>query len=143
MVITEVIFCDDVRREIGNKLSLMGIYDDRVKITIPQTAELPISFRAFIYARFLTEMADAVPSAVETEIWFGEDRIFTAVSSLAKRTHNERPFAIVVNLLEIPIFQNSELVVKFKVKGPEQQEIPLSVNSRTEARLKIEVVRSD
>jgi hypothetical protein len=37
-----IIFCDDIREEVGNKMSLMGIYSD--KILVPS---LPISFKSF------------------------------------------------------------------------------------------------
>ena len=35
MKITDFIICDDVRMEIGNKISIMGIYNDSIILSVP------------------------------------------------------------------------------------------------------------
>ncbi len=47
MIIKSVIFCDDIRQEIGNKISAMGIFGDDLNFEVPADAPtdipLPVS----------------------------------------------------------------------------------------------------
>lgn len=54
MKVTDLFFCDDVRNELGNKLTLCGVYQQ--KIYVAPNATWPILFPRFcIVARIQTE----------------------------------------------------------------------------------------
>lgn len=43
MKIKNILFCDDIRQEVGGKLSLMGVLGDSVNISVPAEAPKEIS----------------------------------------------------------------------------------------------------
>ncbi|KJR97180.1 MAG: hypothetical protein VR65_24840 [Desulfobulbaceae bacterium BRH_c16a] len=61
MKIINSIFCDDIRNEEGNKISLMGVYDDKIIFSITpdhkDTWPRPFSFAVFL--RVLIEKGDS------------------------------------------------------------------------------------
>ncbi len=63
------IVCDDIRAELGNKFSLMGIYLDRIVFQRPKgTPEIwPKAIKLGFYLRFLAEKKD---EAIESGITF-------------------------------------------------------------------------
>ena len=60
MKIIDFIVCDDIRQEIGNKLTIVGIYNDRIKIEAkdPGAIKFPIPFRLGVFTRILVESTD-------------------------------------------------------------------------------------
>ncbi len=50
MKLLDALFCDDIRVEINNKFSLMGLYNDRM--VYPNTTSFPIFSRLFAFLRF-------------------------------------------------------------------------------------------
>jgi hypothetical protein len=63
------IFCDDIRQEIGNKLSFIGIYTGLMQIHVPFPVTLP---RLCIYAIGVHSWDEALREirAVDFKIWF-------------------------------------------------------------------------
>jgi hypothetical protein len=57
MKLLNFIICDDIRNELGNKRSLMGIYDDSIEfqVTPDNQNTWPKSLRVGIYAKVKTE----------------------------------------------------------------------------------------
>jgi hypothetical protein len=54
------LICDDIRTEINNKVSLIGVYDDRI-VFLPKEGELvtwPNQMQIGIYAKLKFELAD-------------------------------------------------------------------------------------
>ena len=53
MIVTDFIVCDDIRSELGMKLSLMGIYNDRIRLQLrPGTSiDWPTGIKLGIYIR--------------------------------------------------------------------------------------------
>lgn len=60
MKVLNFIICDDIRNELGNKKSLMGIYDDTIEfIATPEIKNIwPKMFRIGIYAKIKLEDED-------------------------------------------------------------------------------------
>jgi len=66
----EVIFCDDIREEVGNKLSFMGVYS--ADMTVPV---VPIILNKLcIVVRAITENSDPFES-LKVSVFQGDDRI--------------------------------------------------------------------
>ena len=57
MKLLDFIICDDIRNELGNKHSLMGIYDDSIEfqVTPDNQNTWPKLLRIGIYAKVKTE----------------------------------------------------------------------------------------
>jgi len=60
MKITNFLVCDDIRNEIGNKRSLMGIYDSSIefRVTPENKSQWPKAMRLGIFARIKFENTD-------------------------------------------------------------------------------------
>jgi len=61
------IICDDIRFEMGNKKSLIGIYDDRIFFNVERATRgiWPKSLKLGIYSRFIYDDANISPSSFE------------------------------------------------------------------------------
>lgn len=64
MKILDFIFCEDVRREIGGKYSLMGIYRDRLKISSSTPLIWPIATKFGFYLRMKLDDNEAVKDRI-------------------------------------------------------------------------------
>ena len=69
MKIIDQIFCDDIRLEQNNKISLMGLYGDRIlfKISPEKAAEIkwPIPIKLSLFLRFEREKEEIRPDRFE------------------------------------------------------------------------------
>ncbi|MBN2497939.1 MAG: hypothetical protein JXR96_25320 [Deltaproteobacteria bacterium] len=63
MKLLDFIVCDDIRHELGGKLSLMGIFGDTIRLQVPRGSPRPIAFPMAVYLRVLLEEQDSVPDA--------------------------------------------------------------------------------
>lgn len=65
MVIVDYIFCDDIRTEQLNKHSLMGVFNDLIRIQVPQHAEIkwPIPLRLCCFLRFRVGADEEIPDS--------------------------------------------------------------------------------
>lgn len=61
MRLIDFIICDDVRREQGNKISIMGIYNESIHLNLPSDVKWPIAFRLGTYIRIELENHDPIP----------------------------------------------------------------------------------
>lgn len=68
----DYIICDDIRNEIGNKFSLMGVFtnDIVVSTTAPGT---PFILRLGLFARIQLEASDAYPDSLQLTIRRGDE----------------------------------------------------------------------
>jgi hypothetical protein len=61
MIISDCIFCDDIRQEIGSKISLMGIFGNNVTVTVSADHEGDAPLKIAMLLRVLVEEGDTVP----------------------------------------------------------------------------------
>ena len=67
MRLLEFIFADDVRQEIGNKASIMGIYGDDMVLNQP-SIKWPFPLRLGIYIRVQVDSDDHIPDKFSLQI---------------------------------------------------------------------------
>lgn len=74
MKLLEALFCDDIRFEVNNKLSLMGLYADRLVFRSSPDKELkwPLSVKLASLLRFRFEVDDERPDAFDFEYFINE-----------------------------------------------------------------------
>lgn len=142
MQLTEVIFCDDVRFELGNKLSLMGVYDDKVKIASwnQATEDGPRLFTVWLYSRFMTDITDMLPEQLELQCEITGEVPMKIVKPVHLRAPG-RPFVSFVKIENIPIKEQADILVRFKITASNGCVVPFSKDSRSEARISVELVR--
>jgi len=70
MRVKDIIFCDDIRYEQNNKISLMGVYNDRIVFKVPSDAKIsgPISTRLATLVRIEIESGDERPDQFTYEL---------------------------------------------------------------------------
>lgn len=66
MKLYDIIFCDDIRYEINNKLSLMGLYNDKIVFRTDQK-QLPPRIKLSALLRFKLEVSEEYPDRFEFE----------------------------------------------------------------------------
>ena len=60
MKLTDFIICDDIRKEMGNKHSLMGVYDDAINFNVPvkESGKWPKVMKISFFIRIKIENDD-------------------------------------------------------------------------------------
>lgn len=73
----DAIFCDDIRYETNNKLSLMGLYNDRMIFHTGNVTEIkwPLPVRVSVLLRFIIEITDEHPDNFEFEYFVNDKSI--------------------------------------------------------------------
>ena len=68
MKLLDFIVCDDIRYEKGDKLSLMGIFGDKINLQVPKSAPRPLSLPLALYLRIFLEDKDRVPDVFKVVV---------------------------------------------------------------------------
>lgn len=58
----DYIIAEDIRFELGNKLSIMGIYSEEIRLNLPDDTQWPVPFRFGIFIRLKIEESDVTPN---------------------------------------------------------------------------------
>lgn len=67
MQIQDIILCEDIRKEIGNKSSLMGIFADSININVPASFPGSVVIKICVFFRVLLEKDDPTPDQIKCE----------------------------------------------------------------------------
>jgi hypothetical protein len=125
MKFLDAIFCDDIRQELNNKLSLMGLYNDRMvlninnenKITWPQ----PINLSALL--RFSLDEKNEKPDSFEFEYILNNKNIVNINGELTLSNHDKSQFQLILNGVGIPLEPGN---LGFSIKLYSQKKLLLS-----------------
>lgn len=127
MKIKELIVCDDIRQEIGNKITLVGIYSDKINIQLLPGAEIkwPIAMRLGTFVRFEDEQVDKDIDMIELEYSIGNKTVLNAGGPLVKPIDSSISSFITV-IQYFPITQQGDLniTVKFRTGTDVKQTFP-------------------
>jgi len=93
MKIDNILFCDDIRKEISNKFTLVGCYNDRILLNAKAEIKWPIGVKMGIYLRILREQGDPVVNKFKLELYDSQEALFTAEGELLNGEHN-RPLIL-------------------------------------------------
>lgn len=118
MKLNSFIICDDIRSELGNKYSLMGIYLDRIVFQRPKgTPEAwPKAIKLGFYARFTKEEKDnTIPSGSKFNFYYKKDDnlvlLGSGVISDPKTLLSQGQFAITI--IHNPLVIEGQGVISF------------------------------
>lgn len=77
MKLIDTLFCDDIRFEVNNKSSLMGLYNDRIKFNLGNAeVKWPLPIKLCLLLRFELESTDPYPDTFEFEYLLNGKNIF-------------------------------------------------------------------
>lgn len=104
MKLLEALFCDDVRFEVNNKLSLMGLYSDRIVFRTAPEKELkwPLPIRLATLLRFRLDPKDDRPDSFDFEYFMNEKSIVKLAGQM--RSDSAQTYMnLTVNVEGIPL----------------------------------------
>lgn len=106
MKLKDAIFCDDIRYENNNKISLMGIYNDRILIKAApnMTLSWPIPLRLAIYLRFIIDEKEEHPNSFEFEYLLNNNQLAILKGNMnVVKEHNFATLTVVANGIQIQL----------------------------------------
>jgi len=106
MKLVDFIVCDDIRQEISNKISVMGIFGNELRVQMASQDETwPVSLRLGVYVRVVLDNDDALPNRVQIKASRGDSEVVLADGALT--IQDRRP------ILTVPI-----VLPQFVIMGP-------------------------
>jgi hypothetical protein len=109
MKILAFVPCEDIRPELGGKVTLIGATDG-IALDGSKVASWPVSLRAAGYLRFQVERSEPVPSEVMIRVTFGETEVFiTTVPIVVPRP--DLPSSVSLGMVLVPV--NGQGTIKF------------------------------
>jgi hypothetical protein len=114
MKVIDFIICDDIRKEMGNKFSLAGIYNERIRLEAKDISAIkfPLPFRLGVFVRLLLGVVDqnAFDDLVFVlDVKFNGEQLFRADATTEPRRDDQKQNLII----GIPFMANFLLL-----KGP-------------------------
>jgi hypothetical protein len=101
MKIIDLIFCDDIRREIGNKLTLVGCYNDRLEIRkeefekeAAQSEKKELHFPLAVYLRVLLEGQEKEFNSFSFTLTDGQSDWLKATGQIAVKRKPDFPIVL-------------------------------------------------
>lgn len=116
MRLLDFIVADDVRREVGNKVSVMGVFNESINLSIQEDTSWPVLFRLGLYIRILIDEADEIPDHFLLKIFHNNETIAEFGGTIALTTQGERPMLITLPLVANPLPIPSSGVLTFQLQ---------------------------
>lgn len=104
MKLTDLIICDDIRQEVGNKFTLVGVYDSEIRIqtSSPETLSWPLPLNIALFCRVELEANDSGLDEFELQITHDGIEIVKLKSAILVG-HKDRPIPITTRMPGFPI----------------------------------------
>jgi len=136
MRLLDAIFCDDIRQELNNKLSLMGLYNDRMVLNINKENEImwpqPINLSALL--RFSLDEEEERPGSFEFEYLLNKKNIIKINGELNISANDKSQFQLILSGIGIPLEPGN---LGFSIKLYSQRKLLL--NEKNESVLIISI----
>jgi hypothetical protein len=68
MRLLDFLVADDIRQELGNKTSVMGIFNNAISLNVPTDFKWPFPLRLGLYIRILSDDTDEIPNRFQLKI---------------------------------------------------------------------------
>jgi hypothetical protein len=111
-----VIVCDDVREEKGNKKSLMGVFGGDVLVP-----EFPAQIQLAIFFQYLRASNESGPTLIEFRLLQDEDEI--AHGRIEANVHDTQPATVVLPKAMIGFEKQTAFRMLASVSGGPEEEI--------------------
>jgi hypothetical protein len=131
MHLNDFIIADDIRHELGNKISILGIYQDVITLNIPQDMDGAIPLRLGFYIRLRLDSGDAEPTKFEMYLTFNSEELARFEGKILKVEESSvLVLPLIANML--PITQYG--VIKFDLKIMNEAELLFETSESIEIR---------
>jgi hypothetical protein len=123
MNVLDFIICDDVRPEQLNKFSLMGLYNDRIAITVADkaTAKWPFVMSLGLYVRLGS--SEKLPPAFDFNVEFFMNEKKLGSIAVPVMTSSELMAAIPIRIPQFPLTEEGNLKFSLRAKKKTGEEI--------------------
>lgn len=127
MKLIDFIVCDDIRRELGDKLSFMGVFGDSIKLQIPKGAPRPVSFRIAMYLRILIEDGDSIPDGFKATVHVDNKEFAKIEGNIGVSGGNPKILGFVLPITALQVADDTTLSFEanFFVAGKSIMEVSL------------------
>ena len=136
MKVKNILICEDIRIEIGNKLSAMGIFGDTLNIEIPEQQvagpQAAVILAALITIENIDPKADPKDYSIIVTIALGKNNIGKMIAKGAS-AGNDKILHLAVPKFSVPLidsdklFINVQLTKKDKVKNEYKATLNINV----------------
>lgn len=119
MKLLDCVVCDDIRHEIGGKVSLMGIFGDSIKLQIPKGTPRPVSLPLALYLRILVEGQETIPETFKVVVALNQNEFAKIEGNIS--VVGERPkmlgFVLPLKMLQVSEDAIMSIVATFYAGG--------------------------
>ncbi len=118
MKLIDAIFCDDVRYEMNNKLSLMGLYSDRIILRVDNEPEIkwPVPMNLSLLLRFRLEQEKNQPDHFDFEYVLNDKSIAKIHGDFNSKVSSQSLFTLPIRGIVIPL-ELGDLGFSIKIYG--------------------------
>lgn len=116
MIVKNILICEDIRQEIGNKLSVMGILGDALNVGVPQNApkEIPLSLAFLITIENDDIKKDPRDFKVSITMQLGEKPL-AKIEAQVTSNGTERVFHLPVPRVGIQLVESTKLTIQTQI----------------------------
>lgn len=127
MQLLDFIVCDDVRSEVGSKMSLMGVMPGDINVRTPPGE--PFALRLGVYVRVKLAEGEPCPDAFAFEISQSGKTIVEGVGPIVSKNPTLRYVAVGVNVAQLPVgYGELSFKVTFRVGEVPEGDFVYSLN---------------
>lgn len=128
MKLIDFVLCDDIRYEMGNKVSLIGVYNDTIIFGEKTVADIkwPKAMKLGLYIRSLFTENETFPNKFTVDISYNGKASLSVSGAIAKQSVDEKGVLITVAVVadsfpfhgvgtvnfSIKYFENDKLIVE-------------------------------
>jgi hypothetical protein len=92
--VSNVIICDDIRQEILNKFTLVGCYNDRIRVLANEQVNFPITYKLGAHIKLTKEKSEPNVKNIHVEIRDAEDVVVSVTLGMNPSTDHSRPLTL-------------------------------------------------
>ena len=110
MNVVTFLLCEDIRQEVGNKLSLMGVYRDHVTL---QNARWPVAIRLGIFTRINLEANEPTPDGFRVTLDLEGEKVAQLAGTFVVKDR-EKPIelALVAGVVRLTQFGTLSCIIE-------------------------------
>ncbi len=115
MIIQEFIFCDDVRQEMWNKQTVVGIWGENLLFQIPDKNKMkwPLAARLGLFIRLKKEQEEINPDSFSISVLFNDKECFNSKGNIL--VNNNPTTLITITMVNNNFSFPGEGIYKFKI----------------------------
>jgi hypothetical protein len=119
MKIKNIIICEDIRQELGNKLSLMGVLGSSINIdtqpNMPKEASIVVPLACLVSIENADPTNDANDFNVQITMYIGDKKIGNMASRIMSTGTIDRMFHLPVPRFELGINETTKLSIHAQI----------------------------